>query len=186
MACLFQAVITCGIHGHNISELDSHHCLITDIFGILGGSDCARQYFVSNDVDRSCDVKDMIRRLSFPYLRRCALLWKLLKSPVPAPFCDRDNVWDSSHVTYDMDTNQSTSVELNEIQELEKMFKIPSIDFVLNDEVSRSFSLKCFHHFHKVYEACSFQNVFYCNPAVPFKLMSLPYVYQYLLQRFVT
>lgn len=126
----------------------------------------------------------MIRRLSFPYLRRCALLWKLLKSSAEAPFCDRDNVWESSQVTTDvMDTTESASVELNEVQELEKMFKIPPIDVVLKDEVSRSIALKWFHHFHKVYEACSFQNVFYCNPAVPFKLMSLPHVYQDLLQR---
>ncbi|XWS59815.1 hypothetical protein CRYUN_Cryun08bG0154300 [Craigia yunnanensis] len=181
-----QAVITCGTHGYNINKLGSHHCLITDICRILGGSDCARRYFVSNDVDHSCDIKDMIRRLSFPYLRRCALLWKLLKSSVPTPFSDRDNMWESSHVTTDMmDTNESTSVELNEVQELEKMFKIPPIDFVLENEVSRSFALKWFHHFHKVYEACSFQNVFYCNPAVPFKLMSLPYVYQDLLQRYI-
>ncbi|XVE96880.1 hypothetical protein REPUB_Repub02eG0261800 [Reevesia pubescens] len=182
-----QAVITCcGRHGYNINELSCHHCLITDICGILGRSDCARWYFVSNDVDHSCDIKVMIRRLSFPYLRRCALLWTLLKSSVPAPFCDRDNVWESSHVMTDMtDTTESTSVELDKIQELEKMFKIPPIDVVLEDEVSRSFALKWFRHFHKVYEACSFQNVFYCNPAVSFKLMSLPHVYQDLLQRYI-
>ncbi|XVE76368.1 hypothetical protein DITRI_Ditri12bG0166800 [Diplodiscus trichospermus] len=179
-------IICCRRHGYSINELGSHHCLITDICGILGGSDCARWYFVSNYVDHSCDIKDMIRRLSFPYLRRCALLWKLLKSSVSAPFCDRDNVWKSSHVTTDMmDTTESTLVELNEIQELEKMFKIPTIDVVLEDEISRSFALKSFHHFHKIYEACSFQNVLYCKPAVPFKLMSLPHVYQELLQRYI-
>ncbi|XWS55658.1 hypothetical protein CRYUN_Cryun09bG0020100 [Craigia yunnanensis] len=91
------------------------------------GSDCARWYFVSNDVDHSCDIKNMIRRFSFPYLRRCALLWKLLKSSIPAPFCDRDNVWESSHVMTDMmDTTK-----------------------------------------------------------IPFKLMSLPPVYQDLLQRYI-
>ncbi|XWS67070.1 hypothetical protein CRYUN_Cryun05aG0254900 [Craigia yunnanensis] len=179
-------IICCRRHGYNINELGSHHCLITDICGILGGSDCACWYFISNDVDHSCDIKDMIRRLSFPYLRRCALLWKLLKSSVPAPFCDRDNVCESSHVTTDMmDTTESTSVELDEVQELEKMFKIPPIDVVLKDEVSQSFALKWFHHFHKVYETCSFQNVFYCNPAVPFKMMSLPHVYQDLLLRYI-
>lgn len=85
-----------------------------------------------------------------------------------------------------MDTTESTSVELNEVQELETMFKIPPIDVVLEDEGSRSFALKWVHHFQKVYEACSFPNVFYCNPTVPFKLMTLPRVYQDLLQRFVT
>ncbi|OMO66313.1 Zinc finger, N-recognin [Corchorus capsularis] len=182
-----QAIITCFVrHGYKISEVDPHDCLITDICGFLGGSDCARQYFASQDVDRSSDIKDMIRRLSFPYLRRCALLWRLLKSSVPAPFGDRDNLWESSYWTSDMmDSNESASLELNEVQKLENMFKIPSIDVILKDEVSRSFVLKWLHHFRKVYEASTFQNVFYCNPAVPFKLMSLPHVYQDLLQRYI-
>ncbi|KAK8651185.1 hypothetical protein V6N13_140797 [Hibiscus sabdariffa] len=119
------------------------------------------------------------RRLSFPYLRRCALLWKLLNSSALVPFCDRDNVWESSHVMTDMmDTPESASVELNEIRELEKMFKIPLIDVVLEDEVLQSFASKWVLHFKKVYETCSFQNVFYCILAVPFKLMNL-------LQRYI-
>ncbi|KAE8711051.1 hypothetical protein F3Y22_tig00110303pilonHSYRG00069 [Hibiscus syriacus] len=114
---------------------------------------------------------------------RCALLWKLLNSSAPAPFYDRDNVSESSHVMTDMmDTTENASVELNEIQKPE-MFKISPIDFVLEDEVLQSFALKWFHHFKKIYETCSFQNVFYCIPAVPFKLMNLPHVYQDLLQR---
>ncbi|GMI71307.1 proteolysis 6, Greening after Extended Darkness 1 [Hibiscus trionum] len=182
-----QAVFSCcGQDEYNINELGSHHSLITDVCGILGGFDCARWYFVSNDISRSCHIKEMIRRLSFPYLRRCALLWKLLKSSAAAPFCDRDNVWESSHVSTDMmDKTEITSVELNEVQELEKMFRIPPIDVILEDEISRSFAIKWSQHFQKAYEACSFQNVFYCNPAVPFKLMTLPHVYQGLLQRYV-
>ncbi|MBA0684471.1 hypothetical protein Goari_026056, partial [Gossypium aridum] len=180
-----QAVISCcRKQDYDISELGSHHCLITDVYGALGGFDCARWYFISNDIYHSCHIKEMIRRLSFPYLRRCALLWKLLKSSATSPFCDRDTIWESFHVTTDMmDTTESNSVELNEVQELETMFKIPPIDVILEDELSRSFALKWVHHFQKAYEACSFQNVFYCNPAVPFKLMTLPHAYQDLLQR---
>ncbi|MBA0830361.1 hypothetical protein Goarm_014899 [Gossypium armourianum] len=182
-----QAVISCcRKQDYDISELGSHHCLITDVYGALGGFDCARWYFISNDIYQSCHIKEMIRRLSFPYLRRCALLWKLLKSSATSPFCDRDTIWESFHVTTDMmDTTESNSVELNEVQELETMFKIPPIDVILEDELSRSFALKWVHHFQKAYEACSFQNVFYCNPAVPFKLMTLPHAYQDLLQRYV-
>ncbi|KAK8708941.1 hypothetical protein V6N13_059976 [Hibiscus sabdariffa] len=182
-----QAVILCCSKGeYNINELGSHHSLITYVCGILGGLDCARWYFVSNDIYHSCHIKEMIRRLSFPYLRRCALLWKLLKSSAPTPFCDRDTFWESSHVMTDvMDTTEITSVELNEVQELEKMFRIPPIDAILEDEVSRAFAVKWSHHFRKAYEACSFQNVFYYNPAVPFKLMTLPHVYEDLLQRYV-
>ncbi|PPR85992.1 hypothetical protein GOBAR_AA34699 [Gossypium barbadense] len=179
-------IVCCQRHGCKTDGLDSHNRLVTDICGILGETGCAHWYFVSNNVDHYCDIKDMIRRLSFPYLRRCALLWKLLKSSSSAPFCDRDDVWESSHATTDMmDTIESASMELNEIEELEKMFKIPPIDVVLEDEVVLSFALKWFHHFNKVYETCSFRNVFYCNPAVPFKLMSLPHVYQDLLQRYI-
>ncbi|MBA0576111.1 hypothetical protein Golob_025188, partial [Gossypium lobatum] len=182
-----QAVISCcRKQDYDISELGSHHCLITDVYGALGGFDCARWYFISNDIYHSCHIKEMIRRLSFPYLRRCALLWKLLKSSATSPFCDRDTIWESFHVTTDMmDTTESNSVELNEVQELETMFKIPPIDVILEDELSRSFALKWVHHFQKAYEACSFQNVFYCNPAVPFKLMTLPHAYQDLLHRYV-
>ncbi|XP_039021943.1 E3 ubiquitin-protein ligase PRT6-like isoform X1 [Hibiscus syriacus] len=184
---VIQALIVCCRRpGCKVNGLDSHHRLITDICGVLGEPDCAHWYFMSNGVDHSCDIREMIRRLSFPYLRRCALLWKLLFSSAPAPFCDRDNVWESSHVTTDMmDTVESTSVELGEIQELEKMFKIPPIDVVLEDEVLQPFALKWFYHFKMVYGTGSFQNVFYCNPAVPFKLMNLPHVYQDLLQRYI-
>ncbi|KAE8713223.1 hypothetical protein F3Y22_tig00110213pilonHSYRG00138 [Hibiscus syriacus] len=73
-------IICCRRPGCKINGLDSHHRLITDICGVLGESDCAHWYFVSNDVDHSCDIREMIRSLSFPYLRRCALLWKLLNS----------------------------------------------------------------------------------------------------------
>ncbi|KAL4284787.1 hypothetical protein GQ457_16G022680 [Hibiscus cannabinus] len=175
----------CGQDEYNIDELGSHHSLIIDVCGILGGFDCARWYFVSNDIDRPCHIKEKIRRLSLPYLRRCALLWKLLKSSAAAPSCDRDTFMESSHVLTDMmDKTEITSVELNEVQEMEKMFRIPPIDVILEDKVSRSFAIKWSHHFQKAHEVCSFQNVFYCNPAVPFKLMTLPHVYQDLFHRF--
>ncbi|KAK8512296.1 hypothetical protein V6N12_032019 [Hibiscus sabdariffa] len=182
-----QAVfLCCGQDEYNINELGSHHSLITDVCGILGGFDCARWYFVSNDIYRPCHIKEMIRRLSLPYLRRCALLWKLLKSSAAAPSCDRDTFLESSHVLTDMmDKTEITSVELNEVQEMEKMFRIPPIDVILEDKVSRSFAIKWSHHFQKAHEVCSFQNVFYCNPAVPFKLMTLPHVYQDLFHRYV-
>ncbi|KAG4216132.1 hypothetical protein ERO13_A01G222300v2 [Gossypium hirsutum] len=180
---VIQAIITCRIQGYNVNELSSQHCLITDICNILGESDFARWYFVSNEVELSCDIKDIIRRLSFPYLRRCALLWKMLKSSVRSPFCDSDNMWKPSHM---MDATKNASTELNEVQKLEKMFKIPPVDVILDDEVSRSFALKWCHHFHKVYRTSSVQNVFYCNPAVPFKLLSLPHVYQDLFLRYIS
>ncbi|KAK8315659.1 hypothetical protein V6Z12_D01G258100 [Gossypium hirsutum] len=85
-----------------------------------------------------------------------------------------------------MDATKITSMELNEAQKLEKMFKIPPVDVILDNEVARLFALKWFRHFHNVYRTSSVQNVFYCNPVVPFKLLSLPHVYQDLFLRYIS
>ncbi|KAJ4704674.1 E3 ubiquitin-protein ligase PRT6-like [Melia azedarach] len=182
-----QAVISyCGKHQSKVNELGLCDCLVTDISKLLGESGSAQEFFVSNYIDPSCDIKDMIRRLSFPYLRRCALLWKLLNSTVPPPFVDRDHVLDQSHDISDlMDSNDGAFSDLNEIHQVEKMFKIPPLDDVLKDEVLRSLVLKWLHHFFKEFEARRFQRVLHSTPAVPFKLMHLPYLYQDLLQRYI-
>ncbi|KAI9154612.1 hypothetical protein LWI28_028838 [Acer negundo] len=185
---LVQAVIAyCGKHQAKINELCFSDCLITDISKLLGEYGCAREYFVSNYIDPSCDIKDMIRRLSFPYLRRCALLWKLLSSTVSAPFSDRDHELDLSSYGIDhmMDSDDYSPADLNEVQELEKMFKIPPLDVVLKDGVLRSMASKWFHHFCKEFEVCKFQSVLHSTPTVPFKLMHLPHLYQDLLQRYI-
>lgn len=185
---VIQAVLSCcGKLQSKVNELGFSDSLISDISKLLGEFGSAQEYFVSNYIDPSCDIKDMIRRLSFPYLRRCALLWKLLNSTVPPPFSDRDHVLArSSHGISDvMDSSDDALSDLKEIQEVEKMFKIPSLDVILKDEVLRSLVLKWFHHFSKEFEVHRFQHVLYSTPAVPFKLMRLPYLYQDLLQRFV-
>ncbi|KAH9672311.1 E3 ubiquitin-protein ligase PRT6 [Citrus sinensis] len=182
---LSQAVLSCcGKLQSKVNELGFSDSLISDISKLLGEFGSAQEYFVSNYIDPSCDIKDMIRRLSFPYLRRCALLWKLLNSTVPPPFSDRDHVLArSSHGISDMmDSSDDALSDLKEIQEVEKMFKIPSLDVILKDEVLRSLVLKWFHHFSKEFEVHRFQHVLYSTPAVPFKLMCLPHLYQDLLQ----
>ena len=62
------------------------------------------------------------------------------------------------------------------------MFKIPPIDVVINDEISRSMALRWLHHFSKELKIKG-QCVLYSTPAVPFSLMVLPYLYQDLLER---
>lgn len=183
-----QAVLTClGKNCYDIDEQGFNYLLIADIRKALGDSNCAQKYFFSNYVDPSCDIKSMIRRLSFPYLRRCALLWKLLSSSVSAPFSDKGCAFDisSSTISDMMDISESAIVELNEVQELENMFNIPPLEVVLNDEHLKSLSLKWLHHLHEEFAVDSFQRVFHCNPAVPFDLMNLPHVYQELLQRYI-
>lgn len=174
----------CGKSQH-LSELGLSDCLITDIFKVMGESRCAREYFVSNYFDPSADIKDAIRRFCFPYLRRCALLWKILYSSIPAPFCDEDHVLDKSCCyTHDFMVDSNIDIfEITKIQELENMFKIPSLDVVLKDDLSRSsVSIWC-HHFCKEFALAGVHRNMHITPAVPFELMRLPHVYQDLLQR---
>ncbi|KAJ8747065.1 hypothetical protein K2173_014443 [Erythroxylum novogranatense] len=180
---IIQATITTlAKQQHEIKELGFHDSLVADISKILGESEWIKQYFVSNYVDPSSNMKDMIRRLSFPYLRRCALLWKLLSSSVAAPFCDPDYI---SSAFNDKVYNACDLIELNEIQELEKMFKIPPLDFILKDQVLRSVANGWFKHFCREYEMYSFHGALHSTPAVPFMLMRLPRLYQDLLQRYI-
>ncbi|KAF8397487.1 hypothetical protein HHK36_016404 [Tetracentron sinense] len=187
--CVTQAIITyCGKSQLDISELGFGDCLISDIRKIMGESRVAQKYFVSNQTDYSCHIKDIIRRLSFPYLRRCALLWKILNSSTTAPFCDRSHRLDassSSQTNDDMLESTSGLLVLSEIEELENMFKIPPLDVVLKEEVTRGLVLKWYHHFCKEFEANCLGRPLHSTPAVPFKLMSLPHVYQDLLQRYI-
>ncbi|XP_065854552.1 E3 ubiquitin-protein ligase PRT6 [Euphorbia lathyris] len=177
----------CGLHQNNNEQLGSHDCLISCISKVLGEYGWIKQYFISNYVDSNSAFEDVIRRLSFPYLRRCALLWKLLSSSVSEPFCNRDNELDGPSYAID-DTNvcmDADMVELYEVQKLEKIFKIPPLDVVLKDQVVQSLVSRWLQHFRKKYEIHRFQYVLRSMPAVPFKLLQLPHVYQDLLQRYI-
>ncbi|KAK7339642.1 hypothetical protein VNO77_20320 [Canavalia gladiata] len=181
-----QAIILYYENSQDTSRESSlSDCLITDIYKVMGESGYAQRYFVSNYFAPNVDIKDATRRFSFPYLRRCALLWKLLYSSIPAPFCDEENILDRSWKA-PKDTMDRANIEMFEvtkIQELENMFKIPSLDVVLKDEFSRStVSIWC-HHFCKEFESRRIQRNMHVTPAVPFELMRLPNIYQDLLQR---
>lgn len=156
-------------------------CLIADICKIMGESEYARRYFVSDYTEPSCNVKDMIRSLTFTYLRRCALLLKLLNSSARAPIFDGETALERYLAVDDMIDN--IALELNEIGKLEKIFKIPPLDVVLKDEASRSLVWKWFCHFNREFEFQRSKNLKHCTPAVPFQLIRLPHVYHDLLQR---
>ncbi|KAJ7950320.1 E3 ubiquitin-protein ligase PRT6 [Quillaja saponaria] len=180
-------ILYCGKMQSNLSKPDLSDCLVTDIYKVIGEFGCDQQYFMTNYFDSAVDIKDMIRRLSFPYLRRCALLWRILNSSMSSPFCDKDNVSDGSWNAIDemVDSTTVAFVELNKVQELENIFKIPSLDVVLKDEVIRSLVLKWSHHFCKEFKSRTCYRIMNVTPAVPFELMRLPYVYQDLLQRYI-
>ncbi|XP_057971426.1 E3 ubiquitin-protein ligase PRT6 [Malania oleifera] len=183
-----QAIITyCCKYPSKISELGFQDCLITDICKVLGEGGIAQQYFVSSYISPSDNIKDIIRSLSFPYLRRCALLCKLVSLSTSAPFCDAATVSEgfSSAIDAMMDNANGIMVELTEVEKLESMFKIPALDVVLKDEVLRSSVMQWFRHFRKEFEVHGPECVLYSTPAVPFKLMQLPHVYQDILERYI-
>ncbi|KAK1271492.1 hypothetical protein QJS04_geneDACA021621 [Acorus gramineus] len=184
--CVAQALITYhGKRPFGTSELGLGDCGLNDICRTTGESELAKQFFLSNYIDISCHPKDMIRRLTFPYLRRCALLWKLLTSSMSAPFYNNDQVREKvcHHTNNDaLDSSIEISIELEGIRELEHMFQI-TLDLVLKNEVVHTLSLKWCQHFLLVHGDRNYGHSFHCTPAVPFKLLHLPYIYQDLLQR---
>ncbi|XP_017241255.1 E3 ubiquitin-protein ligase PRT6 isoform X2 [Daucus carota subsp. sativus] len=184
-----QAILTYrGKRQCSITELGYHDCLVSDIYKFMEESGVPQQYFVSNYTDTYSDIKDYIRSLSFPYLRRCALLWKVIHSSMPVPFSHGAHVSESSSnatdVTLGYETNCSRE-ELTEVEELEKMFKISPMHFVLRDEVLRSLASKWLRHFSQECKVRSLQCTTKLTPTVPYKLMLLPHLYQDLLQRYI-
>ncbi|XP_023539127.1 E3 ubiquitin-protein ligase PRT6-like [Cucurbita pepo subsp. pepo] len=179
-----QAIITsCIKYEGKVDGLGSSDCLIADICKIMGESEYARWYFVSNYTEPSCNVKDMIRSLTFPYLRRCTLLLKVLNSSAQVPIFDGETALGTCLAGDNMIDN--IALELNEIDKLEKMFEIPPLDAVIKDGASRSLVWKWFCHFNKEFEFQRSKNIMHCTPAVPFQLIHLPHVYHDLLQRYI-
>lgn len=173
------------MHGFKQDELGSVGCLISDISNMMTESRCLNKYFVSNYMDYSCSIGRTVRRFTFPYLRRCALLWKLVNSSAPAPFANMDGQLDTSFHAMDTMNESSDVLEQREVQELEKMFKIPPVDIVLKDENFQHLVKRWLCHFWKEFEHHRFNWVVHCTPVVPFRLMELPHLYQDLLRRFV-
>ncbi|KAK6126162.1 hypothetical protein DH2020_040140 [Rehmannia glutinosa] len=157
--------------------------LITDIYRVTGECRGAVQYFESYSVNPAYDIKSVIRSLTFPYLRRCALLWKLINCSNMKPFGDVVHSWDGSPYASDLEYTTNFVEELPEVEKLENMFKIPPLDLIVNDEDVRLTALRWLGHFCEVFDAHKPQRVLRCTPAVPFKLMLLPHLYQDLLQR---
>ncbi|KAL0888784.1 hypothetical protein Bca101_012767 [Brassica carinata] len=166
-----------------LSELDVEENLLKDISIALRESG-GWGYFRSDNMDLSCDIKETIRKYSLPFLRRCALLWRLLKTG-PGKFHEEVDMLDvpSDSTSDSMDFMYGPKSELNHVHELEKMFKIPPIDTILNDELLRSSTQKWLRHFQKEYSINRVKRPLCITPVVPFQLMKLPNLYQDLLQR---
>ncbi|XP_048561722.1 E3 ubiquitin-protein ligase PRT6-like [Triticum urartu] len=187
IVCVIQALITC-YREEAFDRSNFRNCLLNDVCQEMSGYDIAREYFVSKHIDPSCDPKDMVRRLTHPYLRRCALLWELLKSSSSAPLYDSSNIWEGSHLHLDSSTaegNSSLAIELDGIRELEHLFQIQPLDLILKDECVHMLALRWSQHFCEDYRSRKYRGILFSTPAVPFRLMQLPPVYQVLLERYV-
>ncbi|GMH23083.1 hypothetical protein Nepgr_024926 [Nepenthes gracilis] len=183
-----QAVIAyCGKCQSNVAKLGFHDCLVADVDKLIGESAVAQQYFVSNYIDPTCQMKDVIRRMCFPYLRRCALLWRVLNPSVSTPILSSSQVFDITSDVADGIETCNLVGELNEVSDLEKMFGIPPLNAVLDDEMLRSLAQKWLLHLRVQFEHehCSIQRILHLTPTVPFQLMRLPLVYQDILQRYI-
>ncbi|CAO2174612.1 unnamed protein product [Urochloa humidicola] len=187
VVCAIQALITC--YGEETFDRSSFSdCLLNDVCKTMSGYDIAREYFVSKYINPSCHPKDMVRRLTYPYLRRCALLWELLKSSVTSPLYDNSNIWEGSHLYLSnatQDGSSSLAMELNGIRELENLFQIQSLDLILQDESVHMLALKWSQHFCEDYGSRKYRGSLFSTPAIPFRLMQLPPVYQVLLERYI-
>ncbi|CAO2198997.1 unnamed protein product [Urochloa humidicola] len=187
VVCAIQAMITC--YGEETFDQSSFSdCLLNDVCKTMSGYDIAREYFVSKHIDPSCHPKDMVRRLTYPYLRRCALLWELLRSSATSPLYDNSNIWEGSHLYLSnstQDGSSSLAMELNGIRELENLFQIQSLDLILQDESVHMLALKWSQHFCEDYGSRKYRGSLFSTPAVPFRLMQLPPVYQVLLERYI-
>uniref|UniRef100_A0ACD5TSD6 Uncharacterized protein n=1 Tax=Avena sativa TaxID=4498 RepID=A0ACD5TSD6_AVESA len=187
IVCVIQALVTC--YGEETFDRSSFRdCLLNDVCQEMSGYDIAREYFVSKYIDPSCNPKDMVRRLTHPYLRRCALLWELLKSSSSAPLYDSSNIWEGSHLYSDSsiaEGNSSLAMDLYGVQELESLFQIQSLDLILKDDSVHLLALRWSQHFSEDYRSRKYRGTLFSTPAVPFRLMQLPAVYQVLLERYV-
>ncbi|KAL5716697.1 RING-type E3 ubiquitin transferase [Ranunculus cassubicifolius] len=186
--CVVQALFTCCGHSkYDITKIGSCDLLVDEICKFKTGFTSAQDHFVIHSIDSSCSPKEIIRLLSHPYLRRCALLWKLLKSSMPTRFHDRSHRWDISsfHATNNLLENTTFLAEIKDVEELENMFQIPNLDILLNNKELHAVGLNWIHHFCKDFEVRKYGRTLHLTPAVPFRLMHLPTIYQDLLERYI-
>lgn len=183
---IIQAIITyCSYSDCNLNDLGFHDCLVADIAKLVGKSTITKQFFISNYVDTSCHIKDVIDNLSLPYLRRCLLLWELLDCSATSPSLSRVGDFDKSLDISDCQEATGALGDRDEINELRNKFGIPPLDIALKDGGLRSVMLKWFHHFSKEFEDQCVRHALHSTPAVPFQLMRLPVVYQDLVHRYI-
>uniref|UniRef100_A0A7N0VB90 E3 ubiquitin-protein ligase n=1 Tax=Kalanchoe fedtschenkoi TaxID=63787 RepID=A0A7N0VB90_KALFE len=178
-----QAIITyCGESKVNKCEISSQDGLINDVLKALSEDKFAQHFFASKYFDPNCGINEFIHRVTFPYLRRCALLSRLLG------FSTLDQILNKSthEVSDTVNTLSDKQIEeFTEVKRLHNVFGIPPLDDVLKDETLRGLAMGWYQDWENRSRKDKLRNIIYSTPAVPFKLKSLPYIYQDLLQRYI-
>ncbi|XP_078178382.1 proteolysis 6 isoform X3 [Carex rostrata] len=185
--CLVQALITCYTHSIIDTSCFSNYP-IHDTMKSMSSIDFVKTFFISNSCDPFSSPIDNLRRLTFPFLRRCALLHKMLTTAAKGPLYDSCTIWDGSGLNLSRDPLDRAcfvKMELEGVRELEAAFRVPPLETILKDEVVNGLVLKWCRHFCEEFKNFESMAPLYCVPAVPFRLMQLPILYQDLLQRYV-
>eukprot|EP00250_Pteridium_aquilinum_P003618 c13921_g1_i1 orf=503-7018(-) len=135
-----------------------------------------------------------IRRLTLPYLRRCALLGKLLCDVTfEKSNCETVRTHDfvTAQKAVDWINNENREAisdafeDLKELEVLEQKFSLPSLRTILEREGNQEVVLRWCNHLSKEWGPRKLVPVPRPTMAAPFKLMDLPPLYQTLLQRYI-
>lgn len=188
LVCLVQAIAYAGRFISPESDFSSSSCsFIKSVLTAVSGTVLNQSSLEIDDAELlSCPTAVLLRRLTLPYLRRCALLYKLLNSS-SAHLLEAAS-WESStvHMAHDYGQNRDEIlVELEELQQLEKLFQIPCLETILEDRNVHGLVLRWCQHLSKETGSRSYRHVVRCLPARRFELMRLPHIYQDLLQCYI-
>eukprot|EP01018_Ginkgo_biloba_P034022 Gb_11947 [translate_table: standard] len=190
LVCLVQVIAYTGRSILPEGDFKSvSYSFIKRIVATVSGTVLSQSSLETDDVDLfSCPIKLLIRRLTLPYLRRCALLYKLLNFSSSAHPQEGVDGWERSTVHMVDDyrkTGEEILIELEELQQLEQLFQIPSLETILEDKNVHILALKWCQHVSKETGSRPYRHVVRPLLARPFELMRLPHIYQDLLQRYI-
>lgn len=188
LVCLVQALAYVGRSISPESDFSSGSCsFVKSVLTAVSGTVLNQSSLEIDDADLlSCPTAVVLRRLTLPFLRRCALLYKLLNPS--SVHLQEAGSRESSTVQMAVDYAQSGDeilVELEELQHLEKLFQIPCLETILEDKNVHGLALRWCQHLSKETGSRSYRHVVRCLPARPFELMRLPHIYQDLLQCYI-
>lgn len=198
LVCITQVVVLMGdIILPNLSELQLSSSACTFLQIILENLTGIPLFQPLNDqtsADLSGPILLTIRRFTLPFLRRCALLGKLLCDlNFEETNCETVTAYDfvTAKKADGLINNEKRHVvsdafeDIKELEVLERKFLLPSLQTILEREDNQEAVLKWSSHLSKESGPRKVLPVPRPAMAAPFKLMDLPPLYQTLLQHYI-